>query len=316
MLIPFPNIPALPGVPAIPRLPLSLGDGTFDLAGLLSGNGAQLLGSVSGATAVLSGIIGPVTQLAGTIGGAVTMLTGSVTSSGVNLRGTANAGPIGLTGGVTIGPNGISMRGSVSIAGVKLLSFDGPGVAQVTNASIWGIFKNTPPPPPSTPGTKPSSASSLTPVVIADSVVSFSYDKEYRISDFPVERGNFASFNKVERPYEERMVFAKGGSDSVRAAFIKSLQAAVASLDLYDVVTPDATYINANVVRVGFDRTARNGVTLILAEVSIQEVRVATDTTFTNTTDPSGVAQQSGGVVQTAPPNAAQAAAKNGQTTQ
>lgn len=173
-----------------------------------------------------------------------------------------------------------------------LLTGDAPGVAQVTEAPIWGIFL------------------AGEPVVVADSVVSFDYDKEYRIAGFPIERGSFANYNKVELPYSERITFAKGGTDSDRAAFLDNLAAVLASLDLFDVWTPDATYLNANVVRVSFSRTNRNGVTLILADVMIQEVRTATETTFTNTVSPSGVREQSGGSVQAKPPTAAQSDAR------
>src|SRR5574337_124086 len=51
-------------------------------------------------------------------------------------------------------------------------------------APKWGIFR----------------ADNLTPVVIADSVVSVDYRNESRISDFPVELGSFGSYNKVATP--------------------------------------------------------------------------------------------------------------------
>lgn len=173
-----------------------------------------------------------------------------------------------------------------------LLTGDAPGVAQVTEAPLWGIFLDG------------------APVVIADSVVTFDFDKEYRIANFPVERGSFASYNKVEQPYTQRIILAKGGTDSDRAAFLENLNAVLASLALYEVWTPDATYRNANVTAVGFSRTNRNGVTLILAQVTIQEVRTATETTFINTASPSGVREQSGGSVQAKPPTAVQSDAR------
>lgn len=174
----------------------------------------------------------------------------------------------------------------------SLLTADAPGVAQVTEAPLWGIFLDG------------------VPVVIADSVVSFDYDKEYRVAGFPIERGAFANYNKVELPYNERIVFAKGGTDADRAAFLENLAAVTASLALYDVWTPDATYLNANITRYNFSRTNRNGVTLILADVMIQEIRTATETTFINTASPSGVREQSGGSVQARPPSAVQSDAR------
>lgn len=173
-----------------------------------------------------------------------------------------------------------------------LLTSDAPGVAQVTEAPLWGIFLGG------------------EPVVVADSVVSFDYDKEYRVAGFPVERGSFANYNKVEMPYEQRITFAKGGTDSDRAAFLQNLAAVESSLDLFEVWTPDATYLDANVTRVSFSRTSRNGVTLILADVMIQQIRTASETTFINTVSPSGVREQSGGSVQAKAPTSVQSDAR------
>ena len=43
------------------------------------------------------------------------------------------------------------------------------------------------------------------PVITADTIVEVGYRREYRISDFPVEEGSFASYNKVQTPYDVRV---------------------------------------------------------------------------------------------------------------
>lgn len=51
----------------------------------------------------------------------------------------------------------------------------------------------------------------------ADSVIAFSYDNGSVISDYPVEGGQFYTYNRVSTPYSVRVTFAKGfGLPSVR----------------------------------------------------------------------------------------------------
>ncbi|MFP3548821.1 hypothetical protein SB748_36135, partial [Rhizobium sp. SIMBA_035] len=79
--------------------------------------------------------------------------------------------------------------------------------------------------------------------------------------------GGFADYNKVQMPYNARVQLACGGSDTRRSAFLSSIEAAKQSTALYTVITPDATYENANVVSYDLRRTSKNGVTLIVAEL-------------------------------------------------
>lgn len=198
-------------------------------------------------------------------------------------------------------PDVPTVAGVPPLAGVPitdvltLLTGDGAGVSTLVADPQWGLFDD-----------------SGNAVVLADSVIGFDYAKEYRVSNYPVEEGSFASYNKVEEPYDIRILLAKGGNDGDRAAFISELQAAEASLDLYTVITPDATYVNANVVRTSYGRHASNGVSLIVADVQIEEIRPAASSTFSNTASPAGAAQQSGGTVQPQTPSSAQATAAAG----
>lgn len=175
------------------------------------------------------------------------------------------------------------------------LTSDDPGIAGLVQAPQWGIFD-----------------SAGNPVALADSVISFEHSKEWRISDYPIEEGAFESYNKVETPFDQRITFAKGGTDADRADFLDAVDAAVASLELYTVTTPEVTYTGANIVRYDLTRRATAGVTLLLVDLQIREVRVTATSTFSNTKDPSGAKQQNGGTVQTGSPTAPQAAAAAG----
>jgi hypothetical protein len=145
-------------------------------------------------------------------------------------------------------------------------------------------------------------------VVQADSAYAFSFVQEFRISDYPVEQGGFESYNKVATPYDTRVVLTKGGTEASRQNFLNQLQAVVASLDLYDVVTPEKTYISANVVKYDYDRASHGGVSLLVATVSLREVRqnattlraqsVGSPVPLTNTKSPSGADPTTVGTVQ------------------
>lgn len=140
---------------------------------------------------------------------------------------------------------------------VELITSDGPGVPSASSSSQWGIFSNG------------------NPVVVADNVLSMEFKQEFRISNYPVEGGAFASYNKVQMPFEVRFRFSTGGNTSKRSAMLNSIGAVIGDINLYDVVTPDATYLNGNFTHQDYRRTAQEGAGLLSVDVSMQEVRSA-----------------------------------------
>jgi hypothetical protein len=122
-------------------------------------------------------------------------------------------------------------------------------------------------------------------VVTAESVISFEFQKTARISDFQVEEGGFESYNKVQRPREVRLRFSTGGSPADRQALLESAEAAMASLDLMDAVSPEAIYQSVNPVHMDYRRTAQNGVGLLTVDIFCEEVRVLSSSTFTTNTN-------------------------------
>ena len=170
-----------------------------------------------------------------------------------------------------------------------LLTADGPGVLAIFGTPQWGVYSNG------------------VPVVVADTVLDLSHRVEHTISDYPQEAGAFASYDKVEEPYQARIRFAAGGNSAARDALLTSIDAIVGDLNLYDVVTPDATYQNANLVRREYRREAQDGVSLLMVDVILEEVRLVGDgTTIGGTQAPSGASQVNDGSVQATPATAAQ----------
>lgn len=130
---------------------------------------------------------------------------------------------------------------------------------------IWGIFGQ-------------SGGLALRP----DNITAFEFQREYRISDYPIEEGSFESFNKVTLPYDIRVVMTKGGSLSDRKTFLDAVDAVVASLDLYTIVTPERVYVNANLVRQDYRREATSGVSLLMVELHAVEIRTKVSVQFSS----------------------------------
>lgn len=110
-------------------------------------------------------------------------------------------------------------------------------------------------------------------VAQADSVIDLGYRNENRISSFPVQAGSFANYNKVNNPYEVMVRMTRGGTVADRTSFLSAIDSASKSLDLYDVVTPEKTYTNANIQGYSYRREARNGANLMIVDLILIEIR-------------------------------------------
>lgn len=109
-------------------------------------------------------------------------------------------------------------------------------------------------------------------VVEFDNVVAIEYKKDFNLLDYPVERGAFESYNKVQIPYDVRVTFSSGGNLANRSALIQSIEELSGDLELYDVVTPEITVTNCNISH--FDwRRADGRAGLVLVTVWLTEVR-------------------------------------------
>src|SRR6185437_3582019 len=141
---------------------------------------------------------------------------------------------------------------------VAPVSADGPGVAAASaqNGPQWGIFV------------------SGKPFVVPDSIVAVDYQEEYRIASAPQEQGAFESYDKVQMPYRARIVVTKGGTIAQRQDFLNTIKTAVASLNLYDIVTPEAVFANACFTLLGERRTAERGASLLTLELGLEQVRI------------------------------------------
>lgn len=131
-----------------------------------------------------------------------------------------------------------------------------------------------------------------------DSVLSIGYDAEHVISDFLIEKGGFETYNKVARPAENRVVVTTGGTVEERRAFLSKLDDLSKDLVLYNVVTPERSYLNVNFSRIVIDRSREQGAGLITVEISLREIRQNVKVTFSTTKEPASADPVSNGHVQ------------------
>lgn len=147
---------------------------------------------------------------------------------------------------------------------VQLLTSDVLSVFGAGVTNVWGLFLNN------------------APVVTAESVISFEFKQGYTIATFPVERGSFESYDKVQQPFDVRLRFATGGTLADRQELLESARAACASLDLMDAVTPLATYENINPTHMDYRQTDVRGVGLLVVDLFCEQVRATASSSFTN----------------------------------
>ena len=139
-----------------------------------------------------------------------------------------------------------------------------------------------------------------------DSVFRLEPSREFRISDYPVEDGGFQSYNKVATPGETRITVTKGGPPAQRQAFLNALDALIESTDLVTVLTPDESFLDRNLVRYDYVRSAESGATLLILELMLIEVRQTAVAEYTKSKKPSGADTVNGGPVQPETPTAGQ----------
>jgi len=171
-----------------------------------------------------------------------------------------------------------------------LLTSDGSSSFGQSVDPQWGIFLNN------------------SPVIASDNVIDMSYRKEWTLSDYPVEKGAFQTYDKVETPFEVNIALSVGGTPDDRATFIQSADTILTSLDLYDVVTPEAVYSSVNFRRNEYDRNATKGAGLITIGFYGEQIRVTATAEFSNTKSPVSASPVNGGTVQTTSPSMSQAA--------
>jgi len=168
----------------------------------------------------------------------------------------------------------------------------------------WGVYRMVAPPTEEDGVPTVTVRAQARPVVTPDSVLDFGYRKEYEVSDYPLQDGDFASYNKVAQPYEAYVRFSKGGSVQDREDFLAQIDAIIGTTTLYYILTPERTYINVNPIRHEIIRRGAGGayflteVDLYFREIrSVEAQYTQTAVTTKNAQNPSALPVQNTGTV-------------------
>ena len=174
---------------------------------------------------------------------------------------------------------------TVPTAGQLLNSVLGGVAEAIFGPVIWGVFDQ-------------SGNAALVP----DSFIDIDYKNDTRVSNYPQEAGSFAAYNKVGTPYDCRVRMALGGDKATRTAFLAKLDAMLKTIDLFTVVTPEVTYVNASLQNYNYRRETKNGATMLIVDLQFTEVRTTAIATFSAPTkQASGSDPVSDGQVQASP---------------
>lgn len=148
------------------------------------------------------------------------------------------------------------------------------------------------------------------------SFFALSYARRMQISDFPIEANTssegaaFASFNKVWQPANPIVTFALSGSENEQYGFLSAVDAACSSTDLYDVITPETSYLGHSIESYSYQRTAQRGATMLIVEISLKEILQVSpnyaQTSSSSINDPQSASASpsvNDGLTQTSPPS-------------
>src|ERR1700744_2534576 len=93
----------------------------------------------------------------------------------------------------------------------------------------------------------------------------------------------------------------KGGSVTDQSDFVNTLNTLAEGLTLSSIVTPQQTFLNANIQHVSQLRSADAGAGLMKFEISFIEIRTTVTVTFNSTKTDSGASPVDDGAVQVTP---------------
>lgn len=139
----------------------------------------------------------------------------------------------------------------------------------------------------------------LIPLTIPSSWGEFSPKFETQVSDYPVESGAFALYNKVRRPVMVEVLLIKTGSDVARFAWLAQIQQREANnpTALYTLISPQGVFVDYTITGMSYQTRPDKGSNLLYLTLQFTQVQQITSSLgdFTNVLEAkSGPVQQLG----------------------
>lgn len=128
------------------------------------------------------------------------------------------------------------------------------------------------------------------PLTVPDSWGEFAPRFESQVSDYPVETGAFAIYNKVKRPTGVTVTLIKTGSDVARFTWLAAIQQAElqAPTTLYTLISPQSVYADYTLQNMSYETRPDRGSNLLFLTLQFLQVSQipSSDDTKTNTQEP------------------------------
>lgn len=136
------------------------------------------------------------------------------------------------------------------------LSLGGAALINGVFGKVWGIFNDF-----------------GFPILQVDSVAALEYQSNSDIAKYPVEKGAFASYNKVSMPSSCVVQFLKGsGGPLERGSVLTQIKLYEKSTVGFNIVSPEVVYLNYQITGFTYARTAQDGATMLTINVALEEV--------------------------------------------
>ena len=110
-------------------------------------------------------------------------------------------------------------------------------------------------------------------VVTFDTFFSVDAKNEGKVTQAPVEKGSFVSYNKTVDPVRSTVVLGYTGRADVRRAIIEKCEKLLDGTELVSIITPDRTLVDMAVVSFDYTYKAANGVDRLLVALALEQVR-------------------------------------------
>lgn len=96
-------------------------------------------------------------------------------------------------------------------------------------------------------------------VITPDNYLQFENSNDWKVSDFPLQDGEFSAYNKVIIPFTLSVKITKGGTLQTRKALIQQVKAIAGDTNLYRLLTPEASYTAINITGYKILRRGQEG---------------------------------------------------------
>lgn len=96
-------------------------------------------------------------------------------------------------------------------------------------------------------------------VIKPDSYYGFENQNRWKVAQFPIQDGDFQSYNKVIIPRSITLKITQGGSLQQRSTLLSALQSIGGDTNLYNIIVPEGTYLNFNCEGYTIRRMGREG---------------------------------------------------------